>query len=132
MMTCTSLLLPGSTMPLLGRTQYFLGLVVFTCTGKRQRAERFVPREAPLADTGLSSTQSAAGASAFEAGAHLEGHALPSGILQRKRARHILAQLKAAGGQCTAGRARGQQMLGLTGGDSAAAHATAGLATQMA
>lgn len=35
MMTCTSLLLPGSTMPLLGRTQYFLGLVVFTLKATR-------------------------------------------------------------------------------------------------
>jgi hypothetical protein len=35
MMTCTCLLLPGSTMPLLGRTQYFLGLVVFTLKATR-------------------------------------------------------------------------------------------------
>ena len=35
MMTCTSLLLPGSTMPLLGRTQYFLGLVVLTLKATR-------------------------------------------------------------------------------------------------
>jgi hypothetical protein len=35
MMTCTSLLLPGSIMPLLGRTQYFLGLVVLTLNATR-------------------------------------------------------------------------------------------------
>ena len=34
-MTCTSLLLPGSTTPLLGRTQYFLGLVVLTLKATR-------------------------------------------------------------------------------------------------
>lgn len=35
MMTCTSLLALGSTTPLLGRTQYFLGLVVFTLNATR-------------------------------------------------------------------------------------------------
>ena len=35
MMTCTSLLELGSTMPLLGRTQYFLGEVVFTLKATR-------------------------------------------------------------------------------------------------
>lgn len=34
-MTCTSLLLLGSTNPLLGRTQYFLGLVVLTLNATR-------------------------------------------------------------------------------------------------
>ena len=35
MMTCTSFVLLGSTNPLLGRTQYFLGEVVFTLNATR-------------------------------------------------------------------------------------------------
>lgn len=95
MMTCTSLLLPGSTMPLLGRTQYFLGLVVFTCS-QCQRQRRLVPAWGAPCRLLSSGQQPNHGLAQPAPSPHLEGHALPRGVLQRQRAWHILAQLKPA------------------------------------
>ena len=94
-MTCTSLLLPGSTMPLLGRTQYFLGLVVFTCAAAQRGTQRGCWRSG--------GGEGRERRSALGGEPHLECHPLARRVLQRQRARHILAELKPAGA-CTAGR----------------------------